>query len=451
MKRSLACATCLLLLPLSAHAMLFDAWSKALAHDADYQVALAEPDIKREDLIQARSQLLPQIYAQGSRGKADTKIASNGTGGLTQNRTYDANLWALQIRQPLLRPAAIYAYRSSSRRVAASQAQLQDARQTLLANLLETLARLEFAEASLIAAKASTLAAEQKLNYIQRQLRAGNVTRRETTEAKTALAQAQQQIAEALLDKSTQQAAWAEITGDTQVTMPALPADLAERLPLTDTNPETLLSLANIKQPALLALAEERNALALEVERARSEHLPSLDLNASRSFSESNTENTIDTTFLTNRIDLQLTLPLFTGGATQAKVRQTQARLRQADAKLAGAVAKTQTQIARSLAGLASARQTSASAAATREAADVSLRSATLGIAAGTATVADKINAEVGKATAEREQARANTEALLYWGQLQHALGQLDEDRLRELMAVLGWKEPISQTVSFGR
>jgi len=450
MNRSLAYAACLLLLPVSAHAMLFDAWNKALTHDADYQIALAEPDIKHEDLIQARSQLLPQIFAQGSRGKADTKIASNSAGGLTQNRSYDANIWALQIRQPLLRPSALYAYRSSSRRVAASQAQLQDARQTLLGNLLETLARLELAEANLISARASLLAAEQKLNFTQRQLRAGNVTRRETADAKTALAQAQQQIAEAQLDKSTQQATWAEITGDTQVMLPPLPSDLAERLPLTDSNPDTLLSLANAKQPALLALAEERNAIALEVDRARSEHLPSLDLNASRSFSESNTENTIDTTFLTNRVDLQLTLPLFSGGATQAKVRQSQARLRQADARLAGALAKTQTQIARSLAGLASARQTSMSASATREAADVSLRSATLGIAAGTATVADKISAEVSKATAERDQARANSEALIYWGQLQQALGQLDEDRLRELMAMLGWKEPASQTISFG-
>ncbi|MEK6789349.1 MAG: TolC family protein [Pseudomonadota bacterium] len=433
-----------------AQAMLFDAWSKALVHDADYQIALTEPDIKREDHVQARSQLLPQISAQGSRGKADAKITGTGPGGTTLNRNYDANLWALQIRQPLVRPSAFYAWRSSSKRVAASTAQLQDARQTLLANLIETMAQLQFAEASLTAAKASVLGAQQKLSFTQRQLSAGNVTRRETAEAQTALALAQQQIAEAMLDKSTQEATWTEITGDAQVMLPALPADLVERLPLTESDVSKLLSQAKDKQPAILAAMEERNAAALDVQRARSEHLPTLDLNASRSFSESNTENTIDTTFLTNRVDLQLTLPLFSGGATQARVRQSQARLAQAEARLDGVIAKVQSQIVRALAGLTSARQQAASARATLEAAEVSLRSATLGITAGTATVADKINAEADRAVAERDKVRANVQALLFWSQLQQALGLLDDDRLRALMNALEWKEPPTQAISFG-
>ena len=89
-----------------AHAMLFDAWSKALAHDPDYQNSVAEQDVTREDLALARSQLLPQLSAQGSKGKADAKITNIALGGKSANRQYSTSLWSVQLRQPLIRPAA---------------------------------------------------------------------------------------------------------------------------------------------------------------------------------------------------------------------------------------------------------------------------------------------------------------------------------------------------------
>lgn len=434
-----------------AHAMLLDAWSKALSHDPDYQAAIAEQDATQEDLNLARSQLLPQVNAQGSRGKADAKITGTGPGGKTVNRQYNANLWTLQIRQPLFRPASVYAYQSSAKHVAASDELRQDARQTLLANLVETLGRLHFANASLDAARVAASSASQMLNLSQRQLRAGNATRRDIADAQTALAQARQQIADAKLEQATQEATWQQLTGDTAADLQPLPFDLAERLPVPESDVSLLLADARARQPALRAAQQERDSAQLDIKRARSEYLPNLDLTASRSFNESNTENTIDTTFLTNRIDLQLTLPLFNGGATQARIRQGEALLRQADAKLNGSVTRTQTRIVRALAGLSLARQQAASSRAAAESADINLRSAVLGITAGTATLADKLNAEAAKAIAERDQTRANIEALISWSQLQQALGQLDEDSLRTLMALLGWKEPARQAVSFGR
>ena len=434
-----------------AHAMLFDAWSRALAHDPDYQAAIAEQDATQEDLALARSQLLPQVNAQGSRGKADAKIMNTGPGGKTANRQYNANLWTLQIRQPLFRPSAIYAYKSSARRVAASDELRQDARQSLLANMIETVGRLHFASASLEAARIAANSASQMLNFNQRQLRAGNATRRDIAEAQTALAQARQQIADAKLEQVTQEANWQHITGDTSADLQYLPADLAERLPVPESDVSILLADARTKQPALRAAQQERNSAVFDIKRAKSEYLPSLDLTASRSFNESNTENTIDTTFLTNRIDLQLTVPLFNGGATQARIRQGEALLRQSQAKLNGHVTRTQTRIVRALASLSLARQQAASSHAAADAADINLRSAVLGITAGTATLADKVNAEAAKAIAERDQTRANIEALISWSQLQQARGILDEDSLKILMALLGWKEPAQQAVSFGR
>ncbi len=434
-----------------AQAMLFDAWSKALSHDPDYQASLAEQDIAREDLALARSQLLPQLSAQGSRGKADAKITGTAPGGKAVNRQYDTSIWSLQLRQPLIRPAAIYAYRSTASHVAASDALRQDARQSLLTNMIVTLGHLHFAAASLEASRIATNSAEQMLNLNQRQLRAGNGTRREIAEAQIDLARARQQIADAKLEQASQEAVWQQITGDSNAYLQPLPSSLAERLPTPEGDMSVLLALASEKQPALRAAREEREAARLDIRRAFSEHLPSLDLTASRSFSESNTENTIDNTFLTNRIDLQLTLPLFSGGATQARVRQSAAKLRQAEARLDGGLAKTRAQIARSLAGLSLNREQAASSRAAADAAKINLRSAELGMVAGTATLADRVNAEAAQAIAERDQVRANIEALINWCQLQQALGQLDEDSLRTLMPLLGWKEPTQQAVSFLR
>lgn len=430
-----------------AQAMLMDAYRKALTHSPDYLASQAEQEGTAEELGLARSQLLPQLNASASQGVANSKVTVPGPGGhsLTANPQYDVNLWSLQLRQPILRASSIYAYRSSARHVAASAAQMEDTRQELATTLISTLGQLHYAAASLYAARTAADSASQMLNLNLRQLHAGYGTRRDVAAAQTDLAKARKQMADAKLEEATQTAAWQMLTGDSTVDMQLLPEDLAERLPLPISDSAALLAIARDQQPALHAAREELESQRLEVRRAQSEHLPTLDLVASRSHTASNTENTIGNTYLTNRLDLQLNVPLYSGGATQARVRQSQAKLRQVEATLQGVLARTQAQIARSLAGLAQARLQAASSRSAAEAADINLRSAVLGMTAGTATLADKVNADAAHAIAVRDQIQANAEAMVHWCLLQKALGRMDSARLQELTALLGWKEPAPQ------
>ena len=101
------------------------------------------------------------------------------------------------------------------------------------------------------AARTAAQAAEQRLVFMQRQLRAGNASRRDTADAMSALAQARQQLAEAALERASQMAGWAEITGDREVLLPPLPTDLAQRLPLIEESLEVLVEQARRQQPAI--------------------------------------------------------------------------------------------------------------------------------------------------------------------------------------------------------
>lgn len=426
----------IVLIHTNAQAGLMQSWHDALANDPGYQSALAERDFGVEEFALARAQLLPQVSVTGSQGQGRTDIIQTS---LSSFRKYDTETWAIQLRQTLFRARTLAGYGRGEALAKAAEARLVGARQSMAARLIETAGQLALANADIANAEIALATARQVLNVSIRQLRAGETTRREQIRARSRLAKAKQDLSAAFTVRAAAEANWRAMTGQVNSPHFHLPDDLSDRLSLSSDIPDNLIANALSNNPALAAARFEVEAAKYGLKQAQGDRLPSLELIASRSFSDSDTDNTIGSAFDTTRVFIQANIPLFTGGTLSAAIRQAQARLKGAQASLSDLIARASLVITRDIASLKQAQNEASRALADRETGLIEQRSAELGKLAGTATVIDIADAENLKAQAQRDLVQANASALVAWARVQDAIGQLDEDALVHVSHLAGW------------
>ncbi|HSW13802.1 MAG TPA: TolC family protein [Solimonas sp.] len=416
-------------------ASLLDAWDSAQAYDPDFRIALADHGIAAEELPLARAALLPQMVAQAAVGRAESDITQPGLLGGVNRRSqfYDTQNWALQIRQPLFRFRALTGYQQGRLRSDSSDAALEDARQQLALRLLESLARMAAARADAQFAEVDVVSSARVLEQSERQLKAGQVTQADRANASARHAQAETGLSQAKVALAVADAKWQQLTGGMSPNRLSLPPELVAKLGFAGVTADDLATRALAQSPALASLRRERDIARLELRKARGERLPTLDLLLSRGYVESDVESTIGNTYLTNRVALQATLPLYAGGAISATVRQAEAKLARAEASVSAAEGQLRSIVAQETSNLAYAGSQKDSARVSAEAAGLSQRAAELGRSGGTSTRADASEAETALAAAQRDQVRAAALALISWARIMHATGALDRSALENL------------------
>lgn len=419
---------------------LLSAWDAALRHDAVYQRALAERDVSHEELALGRSQLLPQINLTGSLGQARTTSERLGpTGPVGQQQKYDTESWALQLRQPLFRPRAWVAYAQGKVLDAQGEQQLRAARQDLALRLLDATAGLLEAEAGLRAAELVRTTQGQLVVLATRQRQAGEGTRVQESRTIAAHDQARRDVLSRRAEREQARQLWRRLVG----TLPA-PVQTGKGLVETLTLPgegdlRALLALAERHNPAFASARAEVELARLEARRARGERLPTVDLVSSRSFNDSESDNIIGSSFDTTRVAVQASLPLFTGGALSATIRQKDASLRVAEARLTELRERAHALMATDVLRHEEARAALAAATSALQAARDQFRQAELGRIAGTATLAEFVEAEVARVNAERDEAQALAALLRAWARVHETTGLLQESLFELLDDHLIW------------
>ena len=419
----------------SASADLLNAWDAALLHDPDYAAARADAEAGREELPQARAQLLPQASAQYSRGRAESAITNAVS---NRDTRYGTESWNVQIRQPLFRARAIAGYWQADALVMAAEQRLQAARQNLGIRLIDAWADYLMQATLRETARIDIEASKTLVRLTERQLKAGEVTRLERTQAMQRLAEARQALAEADRRARTSETIWRQITGGHDLPPARAPDDLASRL-LADAGTLTDLETRCSSHPSLKAAEADVTAAREEVRKANSDRLPTVDLVASRSFNNQDTDTTIGSKFDTSRLLLQASMPLFTSGSLSSAIREAEARHRKSQASLESTRNKVIATAEASWLDLSAAMARWSAGDAARERAQTALRSAELGVPAGQATLADLARAQTDLALALRTRSEATSDALKLWGRWQDAIGQLDEGALKRLNQLAGW------------
>ncbi|MFL6697433.1 MAG: TolC family outer membrane protein [Vitreoscilla sp.] len=408
---------------------LLDVWREALANDP----VLAAADAARlgvHDLADlARAALLPQASAAAAIGRErDTGAALPAASAHTTDVTlglsqvvFDAGLWS-QLKAAHLNADA-------------QDASFEAARQTLCLRVATAYFDALLAADILASVQANEDAFAQQVEHSQQRYQAGLDAQVDVDQSRAyqALAHGNTIAArQALVDA---QAAVAEITGSTPASLKTLRDDLP-LVPPAPADPQAWVATALQGNPALWAASRSVESAESSIAAARAGHLPSLSagLNLGR---PTGTPYGDTSGRLTNTAVLTLNVPLFAGGATQARVNQavhsregardsleTQRRAIERATKAAyGSVVTGIGQVQSTRDAVATAQ---ASLAATR-----------VGREVGNRTQTDVLNAIQTLAQAEAAYAQARHQFILGRLQLQQVAGALTQADLANVNALL--------------
>lgn len=299
----------------------------AKRYDAAYLAGVAQYQSVLTRESQSLASLLPRLIASGNATQNAAETSYGNTSQPDVSRNYTSGGYTVQLTQPLFQMGAIHSYVQSKYLVAQAEAQRTQAENDLILRVAQA-----YYDVLLAIDRLEHIRAQKKSIYEQLaaasksyKVGAGGITDVEESKAKFELVTAQAIEAEAEVENKRQALAMVAgpDIGDPRSVRsnPAFPAGVVDDWILkVDGNP----SVAAAK--AAIDVAEK------EISKARSGHYPNLNLVASYSDTlqgpDSNSSLSTDIRTNNKAVGLQLQIPIFEGGGTQAKVDEA-TRLRE--------------------------------------------------------------------------------------------------------------------------
>ncbi|WP_448134371.1 TolC family outer membrane protein [Stenotrophomonas rhizophila] len=333
-RRSLAIALAAALLPMTASAAdLLQVYE--MARNGDPQLSAAESTrlYDKEGAVQARAALLPQLNGEASlnRSRSDDRGGTGGTpptGSLTSNR----RVYSINGSQTLFNFTQFANLRSQRELSQAADFTLDSANDSLIVRTSAAYFNVLVAIESLTAAQTNEAAAKKQFDFADKRLEVGLAPITDVHEARAQYDQARANtiVAQNTLADSYQ--ALTELTGQPVSDLRALPADFRPELPAKYAQIDQLVGEAVAQNPALKAQELKVSAAESGVSAARGGHYPTLSLGGSWGKTATWGDNGIgagnsyNPDLRTNSVGLTLSVPIFSGGATQSGVRQALAQ-----------------------------------------------------------------------------------------------------------------------------
>ncbi|HRL91122.1 MAG TPA: TolC family outer membrane protein [Comamonas denitrificans] len=417
------------------------AYEAALQHDATILAERAAAQAAQERLPQALSQRRPSLSlsAGQNRNHLESQTANMLGQRSVSERYYDSNNAALQLRQPLYRPAILA-------QIKQARAQVQDADAVLDVNendLLERVAQAYFdallGQVQLDLASAQKTAFAAQLQSAQKGFAAGVGMRTDVDEAQAQmdLAHAQVLQAQQALDLARRRLALllgvpvAQLVQladlDTQRFAPSAPVP---------TSAEQWIALAEESSPQLQALRARLRAAQAEVDKAQAGHKPTLDVVATVSRSDSDSVTSINTVYKQKYVGVQLNVPLYSGGYVSSTVRQALAEVQRMQQTLEAAQRDLSNQVYEQFSAMTEGVLRIAALEQAVRSAQQALLSSQKSLQAGARTTVDVLNAEQQLTVAQRDLAQARYGYVLAHLKLQMLAGQ---ERMANVDAVNRW------------
>lgn len=319
-RHPLVLALAFALLPAAAHAEdLLQTYELARAGDPQFSAAESSRLVTREGSVQARAALLPNLTGDASIGRP----IADGDGETTSR---DAGL---NVRQMVYDHSNFTRLRSANALSEAADFQLDSASDTLVtrtsAAYFNVLVQLE----TLAAAEAAETALKKQFDFASKRLDVGLAP---ITDVHEARAQYDSARANTILARNAVEDAYQalrELTGQPVANLKGLPEDFKPSLPETGGADEWVAT-AVANNPALKAKEFEFKSAEADVGTARAGHYPTLYLNGSYGDTTSWGRDGAGSSFRVSdgsgQVGLTLSVPIFSGGATQSGVRQALAR-----------------------------------------------------------------------------------------------------------------------------
>lgn len=414
---------------------LLQIYKEAVDNDPTFAAAQATLEAGREKLPQGRAGLLPSLTLSGNTVWNENEIKVPTT---TVKPHYNSNTYTVTLTQPLFRWQNWVQYGQSKSQVAQAEAQFVQARQDLILRVAQAYFDVLYAEENLLALQANKTAIAQQLESAKKNFEVGTATITDTHEAQSRfdLAVAQEIAAESDLEVKlrTLQALigkepgpLARVKADAML-KPPQPADMGKWVEAAEKD-----SISVQVQQAAADIA------AMEVDKQRAGHYPTLDLVAnsgrSRSVTASLPPMPLESDF--NNVGIQLNLPIFQGGIVSSREREAVANRSAAQSNLEAAKRSSALAARQYYLGVVNGLAQLKALAAAKVSSQSALESNKLGYEVGVRINIDVLNAENQVYQTRRDFAKAALDTLMAQLRLKAAVGALGEDDLLQANALL--------------
>ncbi|MDD5297183.1 MAG: TolC family outer membrane protein [Rhodocyclaceae bacterium] len=438
---SFALAACLAAcLGNASAADLMQSYRDALAYDASYASAKAALEAGQEKLPQGRAGLLPTVsLAAGSVwNHQDMSTRSQPPGNYLLR--YNNNFYSVQLSQPLFRWQNWVQYKEAQLSVAIANTQFIGAEQDLVLRVAQAYFDVLLAQDALETARAQKTAISEQLAQARRNFEVGTATVVDSHEAQARFDLASAQEIAAGSDLEVKRQALRQVTGKVPDALKGLRPDVQIALP----QPADMDKWAQSAEQGNLGVQAQELGLEIasrEVERNHANHLPSVDLVASygrNSLSAaSNPLMPVGSDTSASTVGVQLSMPLFTGGAMVSRDREAVAQKEKArqdleNARRNAALAARQAYLG-ATSGLAQVKALEAGLTSSMSALD----SNKLGYEVGVRINIDVLNAQQQVFATRRDLARARYDTLMAELKLKAAAGTLNGTDLQKVNALL--------------
>jgi outer membrane protein len=419
----------------AAHASAADLltlYRDAMVTDPVYQSARAQYAANTEKLPQARAGYLPQVNA--SANVFQNYVYRGGTPDLE----FNTRSGALVLSQPVFRLQNWIAISQAEKVVLQAQAVLASAQQDLALRVAQAYFDVLLAQDNVALSQAQKNAISEQLAQAKRNFEVGTATIVDTLEAQARYDQATaKEIADAN-DLEVKRRALQVLLGK----LPDGLTPLREPLELAGPVPADVEAWVKAAGDSSFAIAIARSNYDIAVEeigRQRAGHLPIVDFTASASkgFDPTHAAPGISPVGTNAAVGFTLSLPIFSGGLTQSRVREAVALrdraaqdLETQERNVAQAVRTAYLNVTSGIAQVSALQQALVSTQS-------QLDSTILGRDVGVRTSVDVLNAQQQVFQTRRDLQQARYNYLVNTLRLKAATGQLDEPDVAKVNTAL--------------
>lgn len=406
---------------------LLQVYRQSMESDPALKAAAASRQASQEAKPQARALLLPSVGVTASRGSTFgvVGVSTGSDGGNTHS-------YAIGLTQPVYNRASQVQQRLAEETIKQADTDFNNAQNDLILRVAQGYFGVLAAIDNLTFATAEKNAFARQLEQANRRFEVGLATITDVYDAQARFDGAVSSEIDAINKLANARELLRQLTGQDYAQLDLL----SERMPLALPNPNdpeqwVRMALDNNLTLRSAGFGVEQARENIQLQKAG--HYPSLDLNANRA--------DVDTAFtrtISSQVNLQLTIPLYSGGAVSSRSRQAAYNYEASRQNLEN----LQRDAVRTVRNAYRGQETSISQIKALDQTRVSTRSALeatqAGYEVGTRTIVDVLNAERNVYLAEREYAAARYSYIANFLVLKQAAGQLSEEDMVEINGWLG-------------
>ncbi|RKZ92032.1 MAG: type I secretion protein TolC [Candidatus Parabeggiatoa sp. nov. 1] len=412
---------------------LLELYHLAQQNDPELKIAYSEHLAIAEQKAQAGAPLLPQVTL----GANVTETWSKNDGMFGGSRENTGAGYNVSLNYALYRRDLRIQLQQVDSRIKQSEAAYESAKQALMERLAARYFAVLAANDNVEFARSAKTAFKQQLDEAQLRFEVGLIAITDVQEAQAGydLAVADEILAKNELDNAHE--ALREITG----TYHDVLATLNEDTPLLGPEPADLdkwTQIALEQSPELIAGQAAVETARQEMDKQRAGNWPTIELVGRHSYSDvyRGDENPLGNKTRNNSLGIQLSYPLYEGGAIRSRIREAKHRHVQALDRLEQQRRAIQKQTRQAFWSL---RSNISRVKALKQAlisTETALKSIKTGFELGTRTSVDVVNAQRDLLRAQSNYSRVRYDYVLNTLQLKQAAGLLSQD---DLIGINNW------------